>query len=102
MTSAQYKRANSTVFPVIAIIYGYVFLTMLIYIASYGVTGKIMAQTVAGVLALIVSTVIFVMKKDTKMCGIVMLGSATVAYVVILFTNGTPQAFAYAFLPSGL
>ena len=55
MTSAQYKRANSTVFPVIAIIYGYVFLTMLIYIASYGVTGKIMAQTVAGVLALIVT-----------------------------------------------
>lgn len=56
-----------------------------------------MAQTVASILALVVSTVIFVMKKDTKMCGIVMLGSATVAYVVILFTNGTPQAFAYAF-----
>ncbi|MGN0168598.1 MAG: methyl-accepting chemotaxis protein [Acetatifactor sp.] len=99
MTSAQYKRANSTVFPVIAIILGYVVLMMLIFISTNETGGNWThyLQIAAGVLALIVSTVVYVLKRETKMCGIVMLGSATVAYVVTVLFNNNLQSFSYAF-----
>ena len=44
-------------------------------------------QIGAGVLALVISTVAFVTKRDTMLCGIVILSSATVAYVVTVLTR---------------
>ena len=99
MTSAQLKKANSTVFPVVAIILGYVVLIISAFILSNGGHGSVgnFMQIGAGVLALVISTVAFVTKRDTMLCGIVMLSSATVAYVVTVLTNNNTESFAYAF-----
>lgn len=79
MTSAQLKKANSTVFPVVATILGYVVLIISAFILSNGGHGSVgnFMQIGAGVLALVISTVAFVTKRDTMLCGIVMLSSAT-------------------------
>ena len=99
MTSEQYKRANATVFPVIAIILGYMVLIMLLFVFTNegGGSWTHYIQIAAGVLALIVSTVVYILKRDTKMCGIVMLGSASLAYVVTVLFNNNLLSFSYAF-----
>ena len=99
MTSAQLKKANSTVFPVVATILGYVVLIISAFILSNGGHGSVgnFMQIGAGVLALVISTVAFVTKRDTMLCGIVILSSATVAYVVTVLTNNNTESFAYAF-----
>ena len=99
MTSAQLKKANSTVFPVVATILGYAVLIISAFILSNGGHGSVgnFMQIGAGVLALVISTVAFVTKRDTMLCGIVILSSATVAYVVTVLTNNNTESFAYAF-----
>ena len=99
MTSAQLKKANSTVFPVVAIILGYVVLIISAFILSNGGHGSVgnFMQIGVGVLALVISTVVFLTKRDTLLCGIVMLSSATVAYVITVLTNNNIESFAYAF-----
>ena len=97
MTGAQYRRANSAVFPVMTIILGYVIVVLTIFVAVNGMNvGSLVQMGVSG-LAIIVSTVFFITKRETKMCGIVMMGSATVAYIVILFVNNTLVSFVYAY-----
>lgn len=99
MTSAQYKRANSTVFPVIAIILGYMVLMMILFVNSIGGKGSWThyLQIAAGVLALIVSTAVYILKRETELCSIVMLGSASMAYLVTALLNNNLMSFSYAF-----
>ena len=97
MTKEQYKRVNSAVFPIIVVILGYVCFIMAAFIATSGGSWKNWAEIVVSLAAILVSTVFFVVRRETKLCGIAMLFSATVAYVVIvLFTNNV-ECFAYAF-----
>ena len=97
MTGAQYRRANSAVFPIMTIILGYVIVALTLFVAFNGVNIGSIVQIAVSAVAIIVSAIFFVTKRETKMCGIVMLGSATIAYVVILFTNNTLVSFTYAY-----
>ena len=99
MTAEQTKRANRTVFPVLAIILGYLALILILYVAT--TKGKPMvgmiAQIIVSLAALGVSTGIYVTKKDTLLCTRVMLASASIAFVVLEIMSGSATSFAFAY-----
>lgn len=97
MTKEQYRRANSTVYPIITAVFIYLALILVAFCATSGGTSATYIQIGASILAIIVATVFFLTKRDTKMCGIVMLVSASVAYAVVVNVSNSVESFAYAF-----
>ena len=97
MTREQYIRANKTVFPIIIAEFVYVFLILAAFCATSGGTGVTYVQMAVSIFAIVVSTIFFIIKKDTKMCGIAMLMSASIAYAVIVNVSNSTESFAYAF-----
>ena len=97
MTREQYKRANSTIFPIIIAVYAYLFVILAAFCATAGGTGVTYVQMILSILVIIISTVFYIVKKDTKLCGLVMLLSASVAYAIIVIISNSPESFAYAF-----
>lgn len=95
MTSAQYRRANTKIFPILMIVLGYIILTMFTFIGLSGFTFRGVSQLAAAVIAIIVSIVFFVTKRDTKTGAIGMLAAATVAYAVCVLANTSNTVFAY-------
>jgi methyl-accepting chemotaxis protein len=99
MNEKQLKRANSVVFPVILVIVGYVILTLAMYMVNSAslVTGLTYLQMVVAVLALAVTVIAYIAKRDTLMCAKLMLGSAAVMYLVIRLVGSTESTSMYAF-----
>lgn len=97
MTKEQYKKANSTVYPVLMVILGYFILTLIAHLLSVGAAWKVMVQLGTDIVAVIVSTVMFLVRKETKMCSLVMLASGAVAYTIIVLFNSSDISFIYAF-----
>lgn len=97
MSKEQFKRANSTVYPIIIVVYAYLFLILAAFCATAGGTAVTFIQMGVSLLTIIVSTVLFIAKKDTKMCGIVMLVMASVSYAIVVNASNSIESFAYAF-----
>lgn len=96
MTAEQYKRANSTVFPVILIIYGYISVTMLLLAVSQGATWRTWVQLTASVLVLLTSAGAYFTGKTTKRCGVIMMAISAIAYAVIGLVGTTMSIWGYA------
>ena len=96
-TKAQFLRANKTVFPILVAEFLYIILILIGFCMSSGGSGVTYLQIGVSIAALIVITAIFIVKRDTKMCGVVMLVAASVAYAVIVIASNSPESFAYAF-----
>lgn len=97
MTPEQYRRANKTVFPIIVAVFAYIILILGALCATGGGTGVTYLQIVASALVIIISTVVFLTKQDTKLCGIVILVSASIAYAIIVIVSNSVESFAYGF-----
>ena len=97
MTKEQYRRANGAVFPITVIILVYFAGSMLAWAISKGGTWRTWIQIVASVLALLVSFFVFLTKRETKDCAVIMMGSAAVAYVVIRLFSTSAGTWSYAF-----
>ena len=99
MSKDQMRRANKMVFPIIMIIAGYVFLSLMAFVVAY--PDKVAAQTylqiVAALITLITSIGLFVAKRDSKWCGYGMLISATFMYFVLRLVATTEDSGMYAF-----
>ena len=97
MTPRQYKEANGKIYPVIVVILGYFVATLLAHVLIVG-GGNIrtFAQLIAAILALIVSTVLFITKKETKTCAVGLMASSAAAYTVICLFNSTQGTYVYA------
>ena len=96
MTPKQYRQANGAVYPVIVVILGYFIVTLLAFVLLSGGTGRTWAQLITAGLAIIVSTVLFITKRNTKTCGVAMMASSAIAYAVICLFNTTPGIYVYA------
>lgn len=99
MTKEQLRRANTTVFPIAAIILAYMMIVILGFIAVNGgkaSTGNYL-QVIVSAVALVVSIVFFIAKRDTKLCSIILMVMPSVAYSVTVLTNRNLESFAYAF-----
>ena len=84
MTSEQFKRANSAVYPVLLVILGYFSVVTGIRIVSGGGSVFNFIKIGVCVAAILVSTFFFLTKKDTKTAGIAMLIDGSAAYAVVV------------------
>lgn len=98
MTREQYRRANKRVLIVTMTILAYIILTLLAFVAtSTAVSVGTYAQIITAIVAVCVSIPTYIKKKETKICGIIMLLAASVAYFVVSIFNGTDGIYVYAF-----
>ena len=97
MTAAQYKRANTVVYPILLIILGYECLIMIGQMTTNEVGWNYWLQTIVSVVAIIVNTAFFVTKRDQKLCSVGMLSCASLAYMVIVLCTENVECFAYGF-----
>ena len=68
MTKDQSKRANSVAYPVLLVIMGYVFLSLIAFIALTApvlITWKAYIQMLSALLGILISTFLFITKRDT-------------------------------------
>ncbi len=97
MTREQYRRANKVVFPVMLIFLGYLAASMGLA-ALTGTAGWYtyveMGTSLAG---LIVVVVAFLAKKDTKLCGICMMGAGALVYMVFRVVGMSENTSIYAY-----
>ena len=96
MTKEQYKRANSAVFPVIVVILGYIGFSMIMWANSNGATWKTWLQLISAALGLIVATVAFITCRTKKICGIILMVSASVVYTIVSLVGTTISTWTYA------
>ena len=96
MTPKQYRQANGATYPVIAAILGYFVLTLLAFVLVSGGNGKTWAQLITAALAIVISTIAFITKRDTKTCSVVLMASSAAAYAVICIFNTTPGTYVYS------
>lgn len=97
MTSEQYIRANRTVFSIITTIFAYLFIILAGFCATSGGVTVTYVQMAVSILVIVISTIFFVTKKDTKICGDVMVLAASIGYAVIVIVSNSAESFAYAF-----
>lgn len=97
MTSEQYKRANSTVYPVVTVVYAFLILILAGFCATSGGSAVTYVQMAVSAVAITVSTVAFITKKDTKICGEIMLIASCLAYAIVVIISNSTESFAYAF-----
>ncbi len=99
MTKEQYRRANKRVCLVTMTILAYIALTLVAFILASPdkVNWTTYLQLVAAVVAMVVTVPVYVKKKETKVCGIIMLLAASVAYFVLSMVNNTDGTYVYAF-----
>ncbi|MCM1185340.1 MAG: methyl-accepting chemotaxis protein [Lachnoclostridium sp.] len=97
MTKKQYKKANGAVFPVIMIILGYFALSMVAWMFTAAATWSAYLQMGVSIAAMVVCIIAFLTKRDTKQCAVIMMGSASVAYLTIRLVGTSSGTWAYAF-----
>ena len=96
MTKEQYRRANRAVFPAIVAIMGYMIFILAVAGMATGFEMTVVVQLASAFAALVISVYFYIAKPYTKVCGLAMLGSATVAYMVTMAFNGVDFCSMYA------
>lgn len=96
MTREQFKRANKAAFPAIAAIMIYLAVILTISLIAEGLRWNVVVQLAAVFAALIIGVFFYIAKPYTKICGIAMLGSATVTYTVIMLFNSVDFCIFYS------
>ena len=99
MTPRQYRQANGKIYPVVVVILGYFVVTLLAFIlVSGGGNIRTIVQLVAALVAIGLSTFLFLTKRQTKICAIGLMASSAFAYFVICLLNLTTGTYVYAIL----
>lgn len=97
MTESQYRRANRTVFSLIAVILAYFVFAMSATVASEGAGIKAYVRVGVSVAMLVGAVISYALWKDQKKGAIGMMGCATIAYGVIVLFGTNTGVYAYAF-----
>lgn len=98
MTEEQYKRANSTVFPEVVIILGYIAVSMLLFVMTNAnaASWRTWLQFGSAVCGLIVTIFIYIKARKTKKCGVIMMASAAVVYLIVSLFGTTSGTWSYS------
>ena len=96
MTEQQYKKANGTIFPVNLFIIGYIAVSLLLAMVYSGATWQIGLQFGTAVLALVIIIAAYITCRATKKCGVIIMASSSLVYVVVSFLNKTSGTWTYA------
>lgn len=98
MTEQQYKRASKVVFTVIAIVFGYVAITMVAWLATNkdASSWKTILQMIVALLVIAVSAFAHFTMSGTRQGARIMEISMAVGYVILSLVNTTAGTYAYA------
>jgi len=96
LTKEQYKTANKVAYCVMMVVFVYLVVSFLVA-AGQAMTWKVYVQLGAAVVAIIISTVTFIVKRDGKACCVAIMASGALAYAAVAIFNSTPGTYVYAF-----
>lgn len=96
MTERQYLRANSSLYPILMILYGVLLLLGLGIIATIGVNLSGVMQVVGSITCMVADTVIYVRMKNTRFCAIALMGTAALMYLNVMIFNNSNEVYVYA------
>ncbi len=93
----QYMRANKTAFIVLEIILGYLFVTMaLALLAHNGNPMFVIIQVLFLCVALVVNIIMFVTKRNTRTCAMVISIVSAACFGIMLLVNQTMDTWIYS------
>lgn len=96
MTKEQYKRVNGAVFPVTLIVLGFICLTMVAEIVGNRTGVNVYVQLAVAAVALVASILAYAIKRETRVCAVVMLLGVEIVYAVVILL-GADASYIYAF-----
>ncbi len=97
MTERQYVRANSSLYPLLMVLYAILFVMGIGIFFTVGVGISAIAQTLISVVCAVTSTVVYRKKKHTKDCATTLMGCGALMYIVIMICNNSNVSYIYAF-----
>ena len=98
MTKEQYIRSNKVAYPLIMITCVCV-LSILIFNGFNENAGQnIIAQVVGIIVAMLIATFFFILKKDEKIGMIVIAGMGGAMYLILSFLNEKSYIFIFGFI----
>lgn len=96
MKREQYARANKAVFISLMIIMVYLALTLTLeLLVGSNKSYKVVIQVIVSILAIIINTIAYKKKRDTRQGALMILISTTAAYCIILLFNQTQNTWFY-------
>ena len=96
MTEEQYKRINSAIYPVVMIILGYIAVSMVLWVVTSEGTWKTWTQFISAVIGIFIATAAYITGRRKKRCGVIMMASSAVIYVIISIVGTTVSTWTYA------
>lgn len=97
LTSEQYARANKMAYIVMMVLFGYIVVTLLAAVIFGNGSIQVVIQLVSVLGAIIISTWMFISKKNTKACCIAIMSAGAFAYTMVAILNSTTDIYIYAF-----
>lgn len=100
MTKDQIRRANKAAYPILIVIMGYVSASLVAFVLlsePEAVTWKAYIQMFSGLIGIIVSTTLFIARRDTMLCAYGMLISSGAMYVILRLFATSEDSGTYLF-----
>ncbi|MBQ9766057.1 MAG: chemotaxis protein [Lachnospiraceae bacterium] len=97
LTERQYRRANKVAYIVMMLVFCYFAFTLVGAVLASAGTWRVWVQLAAVIVSIVISTVAYIMKRETKLCCIAMMGSGALAYALVAILNSTSGTYVYAF-----
>lgn len=98
MTEKQRKKANGTAYLVVAIILGYMIISLVLAITMRGGGPKVFVQLIVCLICLIVASIAKFTKGGLRSTTIVIMICIAVSYTVIAILNSTQGTFVYGYI----
>ena len=98
MNKKQYRAANTTAYIILMIVFGYLFISFLAAVITGSTGFNIYVQIFVTAALIVVNTIFFIIRRDTRLYSIILMANAAVAYVVIAMFNRTEYTFLYGFI----
>ncbi len=97
LTKEQYRRANRMAYIAMMVVFSYIVFCLLGAVLFQETSWRVMVQLVVTIGAVVVSTIAFIKKRDSKACGVAIMTGGALAYVMIVILNNTSATYIYAF-----
>ena len=97
MTENQFKRANGVSYPVILSMELFVVVVLMGYASQNGMHANTIAQIATSLICAIVATIAFIMKRNTRLCEVILVSSAALMYTVVMIFGTATTSYIYVF-----
>ena len=98
MNANQYRRANKRAYIILMIILVYLLGSLVVGAVLNGFVTSMIAQIAVHAAAIVISTIVFISLRSTRVGMILMMAAGAASYVVVALLNRNEYAFIYAFV----